>query len=147
MASTMSRSRRSLKPRELGADRLVAAALLPELGRVHDRQRQLDAADGGHLLAQDLLDVQHRLPAEREVGENALGELAYIAGPQEELVSRPTRSRPGASRNVSPNILDIRTATASSSTLLAEASSDRPSSRPAVCPYALRNVLVSANVI
>ena len=54
---------------------------------MHDRQGNLDAADGGHLFAQDLLDVRHRTPAEGQVGEDALSELADVAGPKEELVT------------------------------------------------------------
>ena len=53
---------------------------------MHDGQRHLHATDGRQLLAEDLLDVHHCLPGEREVGEDALAELANVARPQEELV-------------------------------------------------------------
>ena len=76
-----------LKTRQLGADLLESATLLPELSRVHDGKRHLDGADGGHLLPEDLLDVLHGLPSERQVGEDALAELAYITRPEEELVA------------------------------------------------------------
>ncbi len=76
------------QPGQLGADLLVPPTLLPQLGRVHDRERDLHAADGGELLAQYLLYVHHRPPAEGQVGEHTLAELAHVAGAEQELVTR-----------------------------------------------------------
>ena len=46
-----------LEAEHLAADGVPAAALLPDLRRLHDRHEHLLAADGVHLLADDLLDL------------------------------------------------------------------------------------------
>ena len=84
-----------LKARQLGADRLVAAALLPDLGRVHDGQGDLRPADGRQLLAEYLLNAQHRLPAEGQVGEDRPGRSGGRSPPAAGTGGRRPRPRPG----------------------------------------------------
>ncbi len=84
-----------LEPDQLGADLLVAARLLPQLGGMDHRHLHLLPADGVHLLADDLLDSLGDREAERQQGVDARAELPDIAGPHEELVRRPSRHRPG----------------------------------------------------
>jgi len=63
----------------------VAAGFAPELGGLEGGHDDLLAADAVHLLADDLLDLAHDAPAEREVGEDAGGELLDEAGAEHEL--------------------------------------------------------------
>ena len=55
-----------LEPGQLRADRVVAAARPPDVGRVDDRHLHLLAADPVHLLADDLLDPLVDPVAERQ---------------------------------------------------------------------------------
>ena len=77
-----------LEPDELGADRVVPSALLPDLGRVHDRHLHLLAADRIELLADHLLDALVDAEPERQEGIDAGPELADIASPDEEAMRR-----------------------------------------------------------
>ena len=69
-----------------GVDLVPAARGLPQVGRMDHRQGQLLSADAVHLLAQDLLDLAQRAPAERQQGEDAGRYLAHVAGAQQEGV-------------------------------------------------------------
>jgi len=81
-----------LEAEHLAADGVPAAALLPDLRRLHDRHEHLLAADGVHLLADDLLDLLHDAPAGRQVHVDAGGELAHEAGADHELVAHGLRA-------------------------------------------------------
>ncbi len=81
-----------LETEELVADRVPPAGLLPDLSGVHDRHEHLLAADGVHLLADDLLDLAHDAPAGRQVHVDAGGELAHEAGADHELVAHGLRA-------------------------------------------------------
>ena len=76
-----------LEAEHLAADGVPAAALLPDLRRLQHRHEHLLAADGVHLLADDLLDLLHHAPAGRQVHVDAGGELAHEAGAYHELVA------------------------------------------------------------
>ena len=81
-----------LEAEHLVADGVPAAALLPELRRLQHRHEHLLAADGVHLLADDLLDLLHDAPAGRQVHVDAGGELAHEAGADHELVAHGLRA-------------------------------------------------------
>ena len=81
-----------LEAEQLAADRVPAAALLPDLRRLHDRHEHLLAADRIHLLADDLLDLLHDAPAGRQEHVDAGGELAHEAGADHELVAHGLRA-------------------------------------------------------
>ena len=83
---------RSLRRRHLLADGVPAAALLPELRRLQHRHEHLLAADGVHLLADDLLDLLHDAPAGRQEHVDAGGELAHEARADHELVAHGLRA-------------------------------------------------------
>jgi hypothetical protein len=72
---------------QLGPDGVVTAAPLPELGRVDERQQELGAADGVHLLPQHVLDSLLDTHSQRQEGEEALAELAHEGTAQKELVA------------------------------------------------------------
>ena len=65
---------------------LVAAGLLPDLGRLEDRHEQLLRADGVHLLADDLLDRGVDPVAGREPGPETGAQLADHPGSGEQAV-------------------------------------------------------------
>ena len=65
---------------------MVAAALLPELGRLHRRHQDLLAAGGIHFLAHHLLDLAQYPMAERQPAINAGARLPDHAGAQHEPV-------------------------------------------------------------
>ena len=73
-----------LKARHVAADGLPAAGLLPELGRVDDGQGDLLAADGVHLLAEDVFDLVLDPQRQGQVVEDAGGDLVDHAGAQHE---------------------------------------------------------------
>ena len=77
-----------LEADKLRPDLEVAAALLPQLGRVDDRHLHLLAADPIDLLADDLLDPAGGAVAQRQEGIDARAELADVAGPDEQPVRR-----------------------------------------------------------
>ena len=77
-----------LEPGQLGADRVVASARPPDVGRVDDRHLDLLAADPVHLLADDLLDPLVDPEAERQQRVDPGAELADVAGPDEEAMRR-----------------------------------------------------------
>ena len=79
---------RSLNRASSGPDLVVAAALLPDLGRVDDRHLHLLAADPVLLLADDLLDALVDPLAERQQRVDPGAELADVAGPDEQPVRR-----------------------------------------------------------
>ena len=81
-----------LEAEHLAADGVPAAALLPDLRRLQHRHEHLLAADGVHLLADDLLDLLHDAPAGRQVHVDAGGELAHEAGADHELVAHGLRA-------------------------------------------------------
>ena len=65
---------------------LVAAALLPKLGRLDCRHQDLLAAGGVHLLAHHLLDLAQHPVAERQPAVNAGARLPNHAGAQHQPV-------------------------------------------------------------
>ena len=68
-------------------DAVPAARLLPDLGGMEHRHRDLLSADSVHLLADDRVDlVQHAL-AHRQIDVDAGGELAHEAGSHHQLVA------------------------------------------------------------
>ena len=69
----------------------VAAAALPQLGRVQDRHQHLQPADRVHLLADDLHDVLVHPPARRHPGPEPGAELADHARADEQLVRERLR--------------------------------------------------------
>ena len=87
-ARTMSRPLRSLKRRQLRADRVVPAARPPDVGRVDDRHLHLLAADPVLLLADDLLDPVADPLAERQQRIDAGPELADVAGSHQQPMRR-----------------------------------------------------------
>ncbi len=80
-----------LEPGQLGADRVVASAGLPDVGRMDDRHLHLLAADPVHLLADDLLDALVDTEAERQQRVDPRSELADIARPQQQAMRRHLR--------------------------------------------------------
>ena len=70
---------------------LVAAALLPQLGRLDRRHEDLLAAGGVHLLAHHLLDLAQHAMAQRQPAVNAGARLPDHAGAQHEPVRRDLR--------------------------------------------------------
>ena len=77
-----------LEPAQLRADRLVAAARPPDVGRMDDRHLDLLATDRVLLLADDLLDTVVDALAERQQRVDPRSELADVARPEEETVRR-----------------------------------------------------------
>ena len=77
-----------LEPGQLRADRVVAAAGAPDVGRVDDRHLHLLAADRVLLLADDLLDPVVDPLAERQQRVDPRAELADVAGPEEQAMGR-----------------------------------------------------------
>ncbi len=76
-----------LEARHVGADGLPAAGLLPQFGRVDDGQGDFLAADGVHLLAEDVLDLVLDAQGEGQEIEDAGGDLVDHAGAQQELMA------------------------------------------------------------
>ena len=66
--------------------RLPAAARLPELGRLEDRHHDFLRARLVQLFAHDLRHLVERTHAERQVGEEAAGDLLHERGAHEQLV-------------------------------------------------------------
>jgi hypothetical protein len=77
-----------LEPGQLGADRVVAPAGPPDVGRVDDRHLDLLGADPIHLLADHLLDALVDLKTERQQRIDARSELAHVTGPKQQPVRR-----------------------------------------------------------
>ena len=77
-----------LEPAQLRADRVVAAAGPPDVGRVDHRHLHLLAADLVLLLADDLLDAVTDPLAQREQRIDARAELPQVAAPQQEPMGR-----------------------------------------------------------
>jgi hypothetical protein len=67
---------------------VVAAGLLPELGRGEHRREHLLRADRVHLLAHDLDGLLVHAPAERQERPEARADLADVAAAHEQLVAR-----------------------------------------------------------
>ena len=65
-----------------------AAGFLPEFGGVEGREVDLLRADGIHLFAHDLLDLEQRPLGEKQVAVDASGELADVARAQQKLMAR-----------------------------------------------------------
>ena len=65
---------------------VVAAAFLPELGRLHCRHQDLLAAGGVHLLAHDLLDLAQHAQSQRQPAVDAGARLPDHAGAQHQPV-------------------------------------------------------------
>ncbi len=65
-----------------------AAGFLPEFGGVEGREVDLLRADGIHLFAHDLLDLEQRPLGQKQVAVDARGELAHVARAQEKLMAR-----------------------------------------------------------
>ena len=85
-----------LQPEHLVADGVPAAGLLPDLGRVQHRHGHFLAADGVHLLADDLVDLVHHPLAQGKVDVQPGRKLAHVARPHHELV----RDRLGVGRDL-----------------------------------------------
>ena len=80
-------SLRSLEPEHQRAVGRVAAAALPELERLDDREQHLLGAGRVHLLPDDLLDLAQHPVAERQPGVDARRDPADVAGPDEQPVA------------------------------------------------------------
>ncbi len=76
-----------LDAHQLGAVLLEPPRFLPQLGRLHHRHQQLDAAGAVHLLAHDALDPADDAQAHRHVRVDAGGESLDEAGAHHELVA------------------------------------------------------------
>ena len=76
-----------LQAEHVVAHDVPAAGFLPDLGRIQRRQEHLLAADGVHLLAHDLLDLQQRALRQKQVVVDSGRELADVAGAQQQLVA------------------------------------------------------------
>ena len=76
-----------LEAGHLRADRVVAARFSPDVGGMDDRHQQLLPADGVHLLADDLLDLAHDPPAERQQAVDARAERPDQGRPQHQSVT------------------------------------------------------------
>ena len=76
-----------LEAEHLAADGVPAARSPARSPPAGDRHEHLLAADGVHLLADDLLDLLHDAPAGRQVHVDAGGELAHEAGADHQLVA------------------------------------------------------------
>ena len=70
---------------------LVAAGLLPDVGRLEGGHQHFERAGAVHLLADDSLDFVQRAQAQRQESVNAAGQLADEAGAQEQFVGRNLR--------------------------------------------------------
>ena len=77
-----------LEAQELRPVGLPAARLLPQLGGLHHRHRQLDRAGAVHLLAHDSLDLVQHAHAERQPGVDAGRQAPDQAGAQHQPVAR-----------------------------------------------------------
>ena len=75
-----------LEAEQLAADRVVAAALLPDLGRVEHRHQHLVPADRVDLLADDLHGLLMHAPAGREPAPQAGAHLPDHPGAHQQLV-------------------------------------------------------------
>ena len=73
-----------LEAAQLRADRVVAAAGPPDVGRMHDRHLHLLGADAVLLLADDLLDAVVDPLAERQQRVDPRTQLADVAGAQQQ---------------------------------------------------------------
>ena len=62
--------------------------LLPDVGRVDHRHRDLLPTDRVHLLSDDRVDLVENALAERQVHVDAGGKLAHEAGPEHELMAQ-----------------------------------------------------------
>src|SRR6185503_15546148 len=69
------------------ADAVPAARLLPDLGGMEHRHRDLLSADAVHLLADDRVDLVQHAVEHRQVDVDAGGELAHEAGAHHQLVA------------------------------------------------------------
>ena len=105
LAGRAGRESVSARRRSPGSGRSAARAR-PGARRASTARRRRWRID---LLAQDLLDVQHRLPAEREVGEDALARAGGRNRPAGGTGGRPTRSRPAPPATSHRTACDIRT--------------------------------------
>jgi hypothetical protein len=76
-----------LHAQQLGAILLETAALLPQLGGLHDRHQQLDGAGAVHLFADDGLDLADNAQTHRHVVVNASGQPLDQARAQHQLVA------------------------------------------------------------
>ena len=71
----------------LRAEHRPAAGLLPQLGGLHRRHQQFDAAAAVHLFAHDVLDLAQHAQAERHPGVQAAGQLLDVTGAHHQLVA------------------------------------------------------------
>ena len=76
-----------LQPEHVVAHHVPAAGFLPDLGRIQRGQVHLLPADGVHLLAHDLLDLEERALGQEQVAVDAGGKLAHVAGAQQQLMA------------------------------------------------------------
>ena len=84
-------ARAVLEPDHLVADLVVAPALLPQLGGMHDRHLHLLAADPVDLLADDLLHPLRHAKAERQQRVQPGAQLADVPGAQQQPMRRHLR--------------------------------------------------------
>ena len=76
-----------LEPGQLRPHGVVSARLPPDVGRMDDRHQQLLPADGVHLLADDLLDLAHDPPAQRQQAVDARAQRSHQRGAQHQTVA------------------------------------------------------------
>jgi hypothetical protein len=77
----------------LRADLVPAAGRLPDFGRMDDGHGDFLAADGFHLLPQDILNLGERTPGQVQVAEDARAQLADEAGAHEQSMAGDIRVR------------------------------------------------------
>ena len=63
------------------------AGFLPDFGGVQGREQHLLSADAVHFLPDDLRDLEQRSLGQKQIAIDSGGQLAYIAGSQQELVA------------------------------------------------------------
>ena len=76
-----------LEPRQLWANRIVAARLPPDVGGMNDRHEHLLSADGVHFFPNNLLDLAHNPPSERQQAVDAGPQRSYHRRPQHQPVA------------------------------------------------------------
>ena len=89
-----------LEAAHLGADLVPAPGLLPQVGRVDDRHRDLLPADRVHLVAQDGFDLLHRAFGEMQVGEDARPERTDEPGAHQQAVADHLGFRRGVAQGL-----------------------------------------------
>ena len=76
-----------LQAEQVVAHDVPAAGFLPDLGRIQRGQIHLLPADGVHLLAHNLLDLEQRALRQEQVAVDPGRKLANVAGAQQQLMA------------------------------------------------------------